>query len=68
MKKLKPNTLVKCVNEETRRIQEFAEDESFLYLGEVTNMKDHCVIADLSGRITWGWHTDNFVALTDEET
>lgn len=41
----------------------------YVFFGEIPNMPGHCVVADqLSGQIYSGYHTDNFVELTEEET
>jgi hypothetical protein len=45
----------------------FLPSSSYIFLGEIPNMKGHCIIGKKDGSITWGWHSDNFVELTDEE-
>lgn len=35
--------------------------DSLLFLGEISNMPGHCVIADKSGKVYYGYHTENFV-------
>ena len=36
-------------------------------LGEIPNMPGHCVVADHSGRIYSGYHTDHFIELRKDE-
>ena len=47
----------------------FKEKGIYIFFGEIPNMPDHCIVAD---RKTWkiysGYHTDNFLELTDDET
>ena len=46
----------------------FNPDRTYIYLGDLANMPDHCAIADpFTDRIHSGYHTDNFVELTEEE-
>ena len=44
-------------------------EEVFVFLGEIPNMPEHCVIAgNKSGKVIGGFHSSNFIELTDEET
>ena len=60
----------------------FKIGERVLFLGEIPNMAGHCIIVSgwkrsikdanevpvlQSCDITYGWHTDNFVELTEDE-
>lgn len=46
----------------------FTEHGRYLYFGEVANMPGHCVVAEMkSGQLHIGYHTENFIELTDEE-
>jgi hypothetical protein len=45
----------------------FKKGQSYLFLGEITNMPGHCALADKFGHIHFGYHTDNFVELTEDE-
>jgi hypothetical protein len=38
----------------------FKEGEIMLYLGEVVGMEGHCIVVNSSGKIFWGYHTENF--------
>ena len=41
---------------------------SYLFLGEIANMPEHCVVAEQrTGRLFTGYHTDNFVEIPDDE-
>ena len=47
----------------------FRRDRAYVFLGEIPNMRGHCVVAEQdSGRVYAGYHTDQFVELTEEET
>ena len=40
----------------------------YIYLGEIPNMKDHCIILDyLSGQAIIGYHIDNFREAKEED-
>ena len=71
MRKLKSLTIVKFVLSPTeRKISKeftFGEGQHFLFLGEISNMPGHCVVVDRDGKAHWGYHTDNFKALTRDE-
>ena len=45
----------------------FRPEDRLIFLGEIPNMMGHCVLAKEDGTITSGWHTDNFVELTEDE-
>jgi len=41
----------------------------YLFLGEIANMREHCVVMDWKTNRTYvGYHTENFVELTEDET
>ena len=43
-------------------------EDNFVFLGEIPNMPDHCVVAGFSsGRVIAGFHTNNFVELDPDE-
>jgi len=45
------------------------QERTFIFLGEIPNMKEHCVVVGhKTGKVFSGYHTENFVELTDEET
>jgi hypothetical protein len=44
------------------------KDKAFIYLGEIPNMPEHCVVAGVqTGLILGGFDIDNFVELSDDE-
>lgn len=46
----------------------FTRQDVFIFLGEIPNMRGHCVIVDnKTGLILSGYHTSNFIELTEEE-
>jgi hypothetical protein len=45
----------------------FVSGNHYLFMGEITNMPGHCIVVDKIGKTRWGYHTDNFHLLTDEE-
>jgi hypothetical protein len=47
----------------------FMDGRTYVFFGEIPNMPGHCVVADhRSGQLYSGYHTENFIELTDEET
>ena len=45
----------------------FNQKEHLLFLGEIDQMPGHCIVANKEWKTFWGYHTSNFVELTDEE-
>jgi len=43
------------------------KDTVFVF-GEIENMPGHCVVADNMGKIYWGFHTSDFIKLTEDES
>ena len=64
-------SLVKCTlsEEKIREFQyPFNGNIKYVFLGEIINMPGHCVVADYNdGMIFSGYHTDDFVELTESE-
>lgn len=54
------NTLVQFINPFKESFYPFEDKEILLYLGEVKNMKGHCIVANKEGKIFWGYHIENF--------
>ena len=53
----------------TRRKYPFRAGRAYIFLGEIANMPGHCVVADhSSGKLYSGYHTENFVEFTPDET
>jgi hypothetical protein len=47
----------------------FSEDGVYVFLGEIPNMPDHCVVCDhRTGQIYSGYHTWNFKEIPEGET
>jgi hypothetical protein len=48
---------------------EIFNDDIYIFLGEIPNMPGHCVLLrNNDGKLFSGYHTENFIELTDEET
>ena len=46
----------------------FQRDRSYVYFGEIPNMRGHCVVADhVTGQILSGYHTENFVEIPEDK-
>ena len=46
----------------------FKRGETVLFLGEITQMTGHCIVVKQStGKVFYGYHTDNFRQPTEEE-
>jgi hypothetical protein len=45
----------------------FIEGASYIFIGEIVNMPEHCVVASLAGEVYFGYHSDNFVELQEHE-
>ncbi len=45
----------------------FDVNETVVFLGEIEQMPGHCVVAKRNGQVLWGYHTENFVELTEYE-
>jgi hypothetical protein len=51
-----------------RRAYPFKKNGLYLFLGEIANMPEHCAVVDQkSGRTYVGYHTENFVQLTQSD-
>ena len=46
----------------------FKRGGTYVFIGEIANMLGHCVVADhKTGKIYSGYHTENFIELSEEE-
>jgi hypothetical protein len=45
----------------------FTRKDVLLFLGEVQQMPGHCVVATKDGRVVWGYHTENFVVIAEDD-
>ena len=48
-------------------LHQYKKGEGFLFLGEIVQMKGHCIVVDRYNKIMWGIHTDNFRAPVEGE-
>jgi hypothetical protein len=66
-----PNTLMRfdfdSVPKEYHHQYPFSPKDTLLFLGEMPQMPGHCVVATKEGKVLWGYHTDNFIELTEDE-
>jgi len=47
----------------------FKEDEPYIFMGEIVQMPGHCIVIEMkSGRIYSGYHTEDFIELSEDET
>ena len=45
----------------------FMRKRAYLFLGEIANMPEHCVVVGDHGKIIAGYHTENFVEIPPED-
>jgi len=46
----------------------FTRNDVYVFFGEIPNMPGHCIVADhKTGRIYSGYHTENFIELSEGE-
>jgi hypothetical protein len=45
----------------------FVKGKAYLFLGEIPNMPGHCALAESNGKVMFGYHTDEFIELTEDE-
>jgi len=43
----------------------FKKNKRYVFLGEIPNMKGHCIVSDGKGTLYTGYHNENFVELTN---
>lgn len=58
-----------CVVEDLpdNAIYPFRNGDRMLFMGEIEQMPGHCVVATSSGKVIWGYHSEHFRILTDDE-
>lgn len=57
--------------DETKRMKEypFTENAPYIFLGEIPNMRGHCIVINYrTGEVLSGYHTDNFIEMSEDET
>jgi hypothetical protein len=51
-----------------RRKYPLQSGRTYVFFGEIPNMRGHCIVADhRTGQIYFGYHTENFCELTEQE-
>lgn len=46
----------------------FKIEDIFLFLDKISNMPEHCIVMNIDSKeIHIGYHTENFIELTDKE-
>lgn len=60
---LTPNQLVVA----TENFNEYKKGDVFIYLGEIVQMRGHCIVVDRKGKVSWGMHTERFRAPREGE-
>jgi hypothetical protein len=45
----------------------FKNGDIVFVFGEIQHMPEHCVLATKDGKVLWGYHTEDFIPLTEEE-
>jgi len=53
---------------EYRDAYPFTRQGVYVFLGEIANMKGHCVVADhITGQIYSGYHSEHFVEISEDK-
>ena len=66
MYELREKTLVTVKGEITKEYP-FYNDLPLIYLGEITNMKEHGIFIGKSGKCYFGYHISSFRELSEDE-
>ena len=45
----------------------FIKEQRYLFLGEIANMPGHCAVIGDNSVTYFGYHTENFIELTEDE-
>ena len=45
----------------------FSNGDVVFVFGEIDKMQGHCVVADKQGKVHFGYHTSDFIRLTQDE-
>lgn len=56
-----------CLPEGIENQYPFKEGEHLLYLGEIENMLGHGVVINEKGKVFWGFHTEHFIEMGDDD-
>ncbi len=72
--KLRQNALIKIESKHKKWLEEndnespLLKEEVFVFLGEIPNMPEHCIIVGhKSGKVLSGYHTFDFLELSEDE-
>ena len=58
-----------AISKKYRKKYPFTKKSTLVYFGEIPNMPGHCVILNRdNGKIYAGFHIENFIELTEDET
>ena len=66
MDELREKTLVTVKGKITKEYP-FYNDLPLIYLGEITNMKEHGIFIGKSGKVYFGYHVSSFRELSEDE-
>ena len=66
MHELREKALVTVKGEITKEYL-FYNDLPLIYLGEITNMKEHGIFIGKSGKVYFGYHISHFRELSEDE-
>lgn len=66
MDELREKTLVTVKGKITKEYP-FYNDLPLIYLGEITNMKEHGIFIGKSGKVYFGYHISSFRELSEDE-
>ena len=71
---MKINTMVKFdyntlpIEYKEEYIKTFPENEVYIFMGDIEQMPGHCILCNFkTGKMIIGYHTDNFIPLTEDE-
>lgn len=50
-------------------LKTFKKNDTLCFFGEIPNMPGHCIVSNIkTGKFYFGYHTENFIELTEDET
>ena len=70
MKVKKPRDMTLCYKVddfEINSILTLKNAPRFLFVGEIKNMPGHCVVIPQQGGAIWGYHTNSFIEIPEDE-
>ena len=49
-------------------LKTFKPNKVYIFLGEIFQMPGHCIVVEMkTGKVICGYHTENFIELTEDE-